>query len=110
MNFVNFTAGGKEYKLRLNTRNIIELEKKLGCNPVSIFDGGDTVPTVTTMVSILHASLQQYNHGITFTDAFDIFDAWMDDGNSSINFVHIILDIYKASGIVPKDVGEAEKN
>ena len=109
MNFINFEAGNNTYKLRLNTRNIVLLEKQLGCNPLSIFGDGDTVPTVTTMVTILNASLQQYNHGITLNDAYDIFDEYLADGHSSVDFIPVILEIYKASGIIPKDNKEAEE-
>lgn len=116
MNFVDFSAGNKDYKLRLNTRNVVGLEKQLGCNPVAIFGDGDTIPTVTVMVTILHASLQQYNHGITVNDAYDIFDNWIADGHNTVDFVKVILEIYKASGIVPNEVNtqtevsEYEKN
>jgi hypothetical protein len=59
MNYIDFEAGNKTYKLRLNTRNIITLEKTLGCNPLHIFDTtGATLPSVTSMVAVLHASLQ----------------------------------------------------
>ena len=108
MNYINFEAGNQTYKLRLNTRNIILLEKQLGCNPLSIFGDGDTVPTITTMVAILHASLQQYNHSITLNDAYDVFDEYLADGHSSVDFIPVILDIYKASGIIPKDAEEVK--
>lgn len=116
MMYVDFEAGNKSYKLRLNTRNIVQLEKALGCNPLGIFGAdGETIPTVTTMVTILHSALQQYNHGVTVNDAFDIFDAWIEDGNTSVDFIKLILEIYKVSGIVPAeattaDVAEMEKN
>ena len=116
MLYTDFTAGNKDYKLRLNTRNVVALEKKLGCNPLAIFNNSDNVPTITTMVTILHASLQQYHHGITIDDAFDIFDAWLADGHSTVDFVKVLLEIYKVSGIVPDkietedEVGEIEKN
>lgn len=103
MNYIDFTAGNKDYKLRLNTRNTVLLERQLGCNPLSIFGDGETIPTVTVMVAILNASLQQYNHGITLNDAYDIFDAWLAEGHASTDFIPIILEIYKASGIIPKD-------
>lgn len=109
MNYVDFTAGNKDYKLRLNTRNVISLEKQLGCNPLAIFGNGDTIPTVTVMVVILHSSLQQYNHGISLNDAYDIFDSWLEDGNSTVDFVNVILEIYKASGIVPKETDTKEE-
>lgn len=110
MNFIDFEAGNKTYKLRLNTRNIIMLEKQLGCNPLSIFGEGETIPTVTTMVAILHASMQQYNHGISLNDAYDIFDNYLAEGHSSTDFLPVILEIYKASGIIPDDKKREEKN
>lgn len=115
MMYVDFTAGNKDYKLRLNTRNTVMLEKQLGCNPLAIFgtgEGLEALPPITTMVAILHASLQQYQHGISLNDAYDIFDKWLEDGNDTTNFVKIILEIYQVSGIVPtpKEIEEAEKN
>lgn len=100
MNYTEFTAGNKDYKLRLNTRNVVALEKKLGCNPLSIFGDGDTIPTITTMVAILHASLTQYQHGISFEDAYSIFDAYLEDGNAMTDFIPVIIDIYRASGLI----------
>ena len=57
MLYYDFTAGNKDYKLKLDTRSIVSLEKKIGCNPLAIFGKGDTIPTVSTMVAVLHASL-----------------------------------------------------
>jgi hypothetical protein len=107
--YYDFEAGNKTYKLRINTRNIIQLEKALGCNPLGIFGDGETVPTITVMVTVLHAALQQYHHGISANDAYDIFDDYIADGNTAIDFVNVILEIYKVSGLVPKEV-ETEKN
>lgn len=107
MNFIDLEIGDKSYRLRLSTRNIVLLEKQLGCNPLAIFGNGDTVPTITVMVAVLHASLQQYNHGITINDAYDIFDAYLAEGHSAVDFIPVIMEIYKASGIIPKDT---EKN
>lgn len=100
MNYIDFEAGNKAYKLRLNIRNTVALEKQLGCNPLTIFGTGDTLPTITQMVQVLHASLQQYQHGITFVDAENIFEDWLADGNSVTDFLSIIIDIYKTSGII----------
>ncbi len=109
MMYVDFNAGDKAYKLRLNTRNVIALEKQLGCNPLSIFGDGSTIPTITVMVNVLWASMQQYHHGITLNDAYDIFDAYLTDGNSITDFIHVILEIYKVSGIINGEEA-AEKN
>lgn len=104
MLYTEFTVGTENYKLRLNTRAIIVLEKQLGCNPLSIFGDGDTIPTVSTMVSILHASLQQYQHNITLNDAYDIFDAYLAEGNTMTDFLPVIVEVFKVSGLIKTDV------
>lgn len=106
MIYVDFMAGNNEYKLRLGTRQVVMLERQLGCNPLAIFGNGDTIPTVTTMVAVLHASLQQLNHGITMDKAYDIFDEYLADGHTSTDFINVILEIYKASGLIAS--GEAK--
>lgn len=103
MNYVEFNTGAKTYKLRLNTRNTIGLEKALGCNPVAIFGAGDTIPTITVMVRILHAALQSFEHNITLDAAYDIFDEWLDNGHVMTDFISVIIDIYRASGIIKDD-------
>ena len=109
MLYVDFTAGNKDYKLRLSTRQTVSLEKQLGCNPLSIFGDGETIPTITTMVYILYASLQQLNHGISLDDAFNIFDDYLADGHVVTDFIPVIVEIYKVSGII-KNTKETEKN
>ena len=69
------------------------LEKQLGCNPLTIFNNAEEIPTVTTMVNILYASLLQYNHGIGLDDAFTIFDEYLADGNTATDFLKVILFI-----------------
>lgn len=111
MLYFDFEAGNKNYKLRLNTRNTVMLEKTLGCNPLSIFGDGETIPTVTTMVSVLFASLQQYHHGISLNDAYDIFDEYLADEHSVTDFIPVILEVYKVSGIIKESAkGDSEKN
>lgn len=103
MMYYEFEAGTNVYKLRLNTRNVVSLEKQLGCNPVMVFGQGDRVPTITQMVAILNASMQTYHHGITTDKAYDIFDAWLADEHVMTDFIPVIIDIYKVSGIMKAD-------
>ena len=109
MLYIDFNAGNKDYKLRLNTRNVVMLEKQLGCNPLAIFGNGDTLPTVTQMVNVLYCALLQYQHGINLNDAYDIFDNYLEDGHSATDFIQVMLDIYKVSGLI-KNEDSAEKN
>jgi hypothetical protein len=107
MLYYDFEAGNKAYKLRLNTRNTVALEKMLGCNPLSIFGNGDTIPTITTMVTVLWASLQHFHHGIGMDEAYNIFDEYLEE-HTATDFIPTILEIYKVSGLIAK--GATEKN
>lgn len=109
MLYCEFTAGGKEYKLRLTTRNIVALERQLGCNPLMIFGiEGDKIPTISDMVAVLHASLQALEHGISLEKAYDIFDAYLEDGHTSVDFIKVIMEVYQVSGIINKELEEEE--
>lgn len=104
MLYYEFEAGNKNYKLRLNTRNIITLEKLLGTSPLAIFNGD--IPTLTSMASILYCSLQQYHHGISLDDAYDIFDIYLED-HTLPEFLSVITEVYKVSGLIKTNT---EKN
>lgn len=110
MLFTEFKVGDSIYKLRLSTRDIVGLENRIDKNALLVFgENGDRVPTVSEMVTILFYSMQKYNHGINLNDAYDIFDEWLADGNAVTDFVTIIVDIYKVSGLF-KDTNTEEKN
>ena len=113
MMYVDFNAGGKDYKLRLATRNIVALEKAIGGNPLGIFGTGGELPSITTMVNILWFSMQKVHHGISLNDAYDIFDEYLEE-KSMTDFIPVILEIYKVSGLIKPDNNseeeETEKN
>lgn len=106
MLFYDFEAGNKTYKLRLNTRNIVVLEKLLGESPLAIFKDEETLPTISAMVNILYCALQQYNHGITMEDAYNIFDEYLEE-NAATDFISVIIEVYKVSGLIK---AKTEKN
>jgi hypothetical protein len=109
--YFDFEAGNKAYKLRLTTKAVMALESKIGCNPTMVFGvnkDNPRVPTVTEMVHILHNSLTHFHHGITFNDAMEIFDAWLDEGHTNTDFLAVIINIYKVSGIIPNTSEDTE--
>ncbi len=108
MVYYDFEVGNKAYRLRLNTRNTVALEKALGCNPLAIFGDGNTLPTISQMVAVLWASLQAYEHGISMDNAYDIFDAYLAEGHCMTDFFSVIIEVYKVSGLMPH--GDTEKN
>lgn len=109
MMYIDFVAGGKSYKLRLNTRTIVLLERKLGCNPITVFideHGKEKALTVETMVTILHHALMAYHPNITLDDTYTIFDEWLEDGHITSEFVAIVVEIYRESGLFRKEKDE----
>lgn len=113
MNYTELTINGETYKLRLNTRNLISLERTLGYNPVDILFQLEKqeIPKVADIVAILHASLQPYNHGIKADEAYDIFDAYVADGGSIFSFVSdAIVPLYQNCGLLTQDDEPEEKN
>jgi hypothetical protein len=112
MMYLDFEAGGKSYKLRLDTRATIALEKQIGRNPLAVFGNGDEMPQITTLVQVLYCALQPLNHGISLDDAYDIFDRYLEDGNSATDFLTVVINVFKVSGIIKGDKADkvTEKN
>ena len=54
----------------------------------------------------ISATITDGNDEPSLNDAYDIFDAWLDDGNTATDFIPIILDIYRVSGLISKDAKE----
>lgn len=107
MMYVEFPVGGKEYKLRLNTRAIITLEKKLGKNPIFIYMNKENrnAPTVEEMLSVLEIALKEYHADV---DAYDVFDAWLAEGHVVGEFSNVIVELYKNCGLFKNE--QEEKN
>lgn len=117
MNSVDFIVGDKTYRLSLTTRGIVQLERRLGYNPIMMFvsninseisNDDVRIPTTSEMATVLHLAMQRFNHGITPESVYDIIDDYIAMGNTTIDLVPIIVDLFKNSGIMPKD--DDEKN
>lgn len=110
MLYTTFTVKDKEYKARLSAKTCVELEKKLGANPLNAFikvAQTNEVPQLDTLITILHASLQAYQHGMSMDDVYALYDDFVDEGNSLMELIPLILEIFKVSGFFKP---EEEKN
>lgn len=116
MNSVDFIVGDKTYCLSLATRNIVQLERKLGRNPLMIFvnsvgeiDEQDVrVPSITEIALILQCAMQRFNHGITIDKVYDILDDYTAEGHTIIDLIPVVIELFQVSGIMPKE--DDEKN
>lgn len=118
MLYTELQIGNYSYKLRLNTRASISLEKALGKSPLSVFmelDNGE-MPKLTDMLMILQACLQPYHHGMNMDKVYDLFDDYVADGHTLFDLVPVFIEVFQESGYLGKsasaseDGGEAEKN
>ena len=110
--YVDFTAGERTYKLRLTTKGIVSLEKKLGYNPLQMFMGidDDVLPKFSDMIKVFHQMLQAYEHGITEDDAYDIYDLYVADGHSMWDLIPVLIEVFQEAGFLPKEATGDSKN
>ena len=103
--YTEFKAGDRTYKLRLTTQGVVKLEKELGCSPLQMFMGIDenVLPKLGDMITVLHQMLQTYEHGITKEDTFEIFDAFIADGNTIWDIVPFIIECFQEAGFLAKE-------
>lgn len=112
--YTEIIIGGETYKLRLNTRNSIQLEKALGYNPINLLMSMEkgNMPKLTEVIIVLQAMLQCYHHGFTMDKTMDLFDAYVDEGKGMFDLLPVFIDVFKQSGYISDadDAGEDEKN
>lgn len=112
MLYTTLTVKDIDYKCRLNARACVDLEKKLGTNPLNLFmeiANTSKLPELNTLITILQASLAQYQHGMTIDKTYELYDNFVDEGHNMMDLIPVIMDVFKVSGFFPEEV-EDEKN
>lgn len=106
--FTELTINNESYKLRLNARASVALEKALGKSPLAMLmkiDAGE-LPSLTDVVTILHATLQPLNHGITLEKTYDLYDKYVEDGHTLFDLIPVIIEVFQESGYLAKATEE----
>lgn len=101
MLYTVLNVDGKEYKCRLTAKACVDLERRMGQNPLNVFTDiqkTNELPKVEDIITILHASLQALEHNISLEDTYDIYDKFVDEGNTLLELIPIIVDVFKVSG------------
>lgn len=106
--FTELIIGGNSYRLRLNTKASVALEKALGYNAISMFmdiDNG-VMPKLGDILIVLHAMLQPLNHGISMDKVYDLFDKYVDEGHNMYDLIPLFVEVFQESGYMPtaKDI------
>ena len=100
-------VGEKELKLRLTTRQAVAVEEKLGVNLLKVFmprkDEDFPLPPLKVMLVVIHGALQQFEHGVSLDDVYDLNDEYVDNGGDQTSLVtDVIIPRCENSGFMPK--------
>lgn len=98
--FAIWEAGGRSYRLKLNTAAVVELESKYKTNLMNIMGTGQGgMPALSVMLDVAHAAMKDWNHGITKSEVQNIFEKYVDEGGSQLSFyMSVYMDIFVVSG------------
>jgi len=103
--FALWIVGGEEYKLKLKTSEILQLEEKFKANLLLLIDGG--MPQLGVMLTITQAALKSWHHGMTFGKVQAIFDQYCEEGGTQVTFyTDVIMDIFAVSGFFTESQAE----
>ena len=99
--FMTLCVGGEEYKLRLTASAIVSIEKKLN---QSLFTALEHIQDnmVETVTTILWGAMQPLNAGFTTEKAYDLYDEYIDEGNSIEDLMQVINGLFEVSGFFKK--------
>lgn len=102
--FAYWEVGGKEYKLKLTTAVICQLEDKFKCNLMSILSNYGGMPPLAMMLTIAQGAMKTWEHGIKYTDVQNMFDKYCEEGGTQITFMaDVLIPIFSVSGFFSED-------
>lgn len=109
-------VNGTDHKMKLTTGMITKLENKYRTNLMSlVLDSG--MPPLSVMLTVAQAAIAPWEHGTTYDRVAGMYDSWLEDGGSQMEFYSkIILPTMAVSGFftaaqaesILKDLEEAE--
>ena len=91
----------KEYKLKLSTSEIVNLESKLRVNLLTVVSNAEegALPPLKVMLLITHGALKKFQHSIKEDDVITMFDKYCEEGGTQMSFMtDVFLPIYQVSG------------
>lgn len=112
MKFTVLKVGDKEYKLRITGASVVEMEKKMGKNPLNaLLDATNgRLPLMTDLFTMLWGALLPYNSGLSYSDACDVYTDYVDNGGTLDEFLAILVKVFEDSGFIKTSEDTPEKN
>ena len=100
------------------TKEKIALEKALGCSPLNhilpMMSGANAegdmdfskmqIPSLPFMVTVLHASAQKLNHGVTMDKMMDLVDVYLEGEDASVfGLFAIVMEVLMTGKYLPSE-------
>lgn len=113
------TINGKDYNCMLKIKTCIQLEKKLGTNPLNVLQALDEglIPDFEILGTIFHYCLIDMNHGLSMDDSLELFSQYMQENNDSENggmasVILLFTKVFQDAGFISTTVNldELEEN
>jgi hypothetical protein len=102
--FAYWEVGGKEYKLKLTTAVICQLEDKFKCNLMNILQNSGGMPPLAMMLTVAQGAMKTWEHGIKYTDVQNMFDKYCEEGGTQLSFLtNVLIPIFTVSGFFSED-------
>ena len=102
--FAYWEVGGKDYKLKLTTAVICQLEDKFKCNLMNILSNYGGMPPLAMMLTIAQGAMKTWEHGIKYTDVQNMFDKYCEEGGTQLTFLaDVLIPIFTVSGFFSED-------
>lgn len=97
--FATWKVAGKEYRLKLKSKTIVRLEEKFRNNLLNVLTGGG-IPPLGTMLTVIQAAAQEYNHKLDFAKVQALYDQYVEEneGTQLTLYMDVIMPILEASG------------
>ncbi len=102
MKTTTLNYAGKEYQARLDINGCLELERKMGENPLNILTviKNEKLPKIDDLITIVHQSLLPLNHGIKRDD---VINMWAEDGADLNKLLMDVVNLFRDCGLVREE-------
>lgn len=102
--FAYWSVGGKDYRLKLTTAVICQLEDKFKRNLLDLLFNSGSVPPLAVMLTIVQGAMKPWEHGIKYADVQSLFDKYCDEGGTQLTFMtDVLMEVYKVSGFFSEE-------
>lgn len=101
--FAYWTVNERDYKLKLTTAVICQLEDKFKTNLLNILSS-DNIPPLAVMLTIIQGAMKTWEHGIKYVDVQRLFDQYCEEGGTQLSLMaDVLMPIYSVSGFFSED-------